>query len=373
VPKKTVVNRSLFNPLSQLNSYHYIPIVNSNFCVWQRGATIVSAAGSTPIADRWFTWQQGAGVMTSSQQPIAYTSGGGIAVSSGGFISSGLNVTGTTPDDSIGASDAYVVYHEALVMDINHILYQPFVVSFWAGSSLAGTYTVAVRNPAINLICAQEYTLSKDNTWQYIEVAFPPIPSTQSWAQNEYATFIWALDGGTGYHAKVLNSWETSSTASGIYSKYISPNQTHLMGDDVPIFTLTAVDVSPGHKPRQYREPLFAAELQRCQRWYEKSFDYSATPRQSAGWSGSLIFAQPLTSATYQYFPAYRFAVRKNSVPSITLYNPQASNSEWRTGVSDWASTSAINIYETGFQVSGRSAGYAAGSNGGIHWTASAS
>jgi hypothetical protein len=323
-----------------------------------------AAATGVWVADRWYSWQSAAtgGVVTYTRDANNQVS----PAMAGCHFNYNILGTVSTADASLAVGDSYTLHFSYLVDDSFQWLYSPFVVSFWINCSLAGTRTLCVRNTDNTYTCVAEFKVDTANNWEYKEISFPAASAAIPFALNYSLEIFWDLGSGTNFHTTTVNQWKNDNI-------YTTANAVSILGTIGNKIYITGLDITVGNKARQFQPVPFEVELERCQRWFEKSFDYSVPPQQSAGWSGALIFPQGLTSATYQYFPAYRFAVRKNNVPSITLFNPLASNAQWRTGVSDWASTSALNIYETGFQVSGRSAGYAIGTNGGVHWTASAS
>jgi hypothetical protein len=326
---------------------------------------MLSAAATVVwIADRWYCWQS-----TGTGGVVTYTRDDNNQVSpamAGCHFNYNILGTVSTADASLAVGDTYTLHFNYLVDDSFQWLYSPFVISFWIQCSLAGTRAICVRNPDNNYTCVAEFKVDRADNWEYKEISFPPASTAATFGLNKSFDIFWDLGSGTNFHTTTVNQWKADNV-------YTTANNVSILGTIGNKIYITGLDVTVGNKARQFQCVPFEVELERCQRWFEKSFDYSTPPQQSAGWSGALIFPQPLTSATYQYISAYRFAVRKNSVPDVTLYNALASNAEWRTGASDWASTSVLNVYETEFQVGGRSAGYAAGTNGGVHWTASAS
>jgi hypothetical protein len=116
-----------------------------------------------------------------------------------------------------------------------------------------------------------------------------------------------------------------------------------------------------------------ALELQRCQRFYEKSFDLATKPAQNAGLStGQTYFVGGVAGATtlmlYQ-----AFKVRKRASPTITLYNPAAANALVRneTRTADCGATTSLTGKENGFLVTANGNGSGAvGDIHGVHWTA---
>jgi hypothetical protein len=78
-----------------------------------------------------------------------------------------------------------------------------------------------------------------------------------------------------------------------------------------------------------YDRKLFAVELDTCQRFFQKTFPYIVAPAQNAGTAGSLtLFEGTGLSGTFLY--DWRFFPNFRGAPSVTTYNPSATNANWR-------------------------------------------
>lgn len=119
-----------------------------------------------------------------------------------------------------------------------------------------------------------------------------------------------------------------------------------------------------------------AEELALCQRRFSKSFILATAPAQNVGGgTGEMIF--PATKATTgtNYSPRVPFPVRMRATPSVTIYNPSATNGQVRdaTASGDCSSTAANIGSESGFYVSCAGNGSGAVGNAlAFHWAASA-
>lgn len=73
-------------------------------------------------------------------------------------------------------------------------------------------------------------------------------------------------------------------------------------------------------------------ELERCQRFYWKTFDVDVAPVQNIGSpTGALRFPAPSTAASSERSPSWNYPVRMRTTPAtITTYNPQAANAQVR-------------------------------------------
>ena len=88
-------------------------------------------------------------------------------------------------------------------------------------------------------------------------------------------------------------------------------------------FMLTGVQLEAGSVATLFEHRPFAKELELCQRYFEKSYNYSHAVG-TADNDGSVMFLSNRNSGTPHTM--LRFAVRKRAVPSLTAYDPTQSN-----------------------------------------------
>lgn len=120
----------------------------------------------------------------------------------------------------------------------------------------------------------------------------------------------------------------------------------------------------------------YSIELQKCQRYFCKSFDVNTAPAQNAGRGSAFeFFAGSVASAACVY--PLRFPNRLFAVPVVVLFNPSAANSQVRNQ-SRSADCSASSIPANGLSESGISitttgaASQAVADTLSVHYTASA-
>lgn len=94
-------------------------------------------------------------------------------------------------------------------------------------------------------------------------------------------------------------------------------------------FQIGEIQVTPGSTVPTFERQTFSDELQRCQRHFYKSFQYTTAPAQAAGLAGAWLCA-PVTTAAGSGIVSARFPVVMAGVPSVVTYNPSAANSNWR-------------------------------------------
>ncbi len=136
---------------------------------------------------------------------------------------------------------------------------------------------------------------------------------------------------------------------------YFSPAWTGTAGaddsfyiDDVQIEILAdAGDVASPFERINFEETLLL-----CQRYYFKTFLYGTAPAQNAGVStGGIAWYSVATAGVGSSFQA-RFPVVMRATPSVTLYNPAATNGEVRnrSQASDCSSSAAAEVTTVSFR-----------------------
>ncbi len=115
--------------------------------------------------------------------------------------------------------------------------------------------------------------------------------------------------------------------------------------EDVPNFftstdnniLITAIQLEVGDDASDFEYIPFDVQLQRCQRYYEKSYNYSVAPGTSSTYEGTHL-AELLADGTTTRIKILdsRFSVRKRAAPTMTFYT------------SDGGASGEINNYSSG-------------------------
>lgn len=116
-------------------------------------------------------------------------------------------------------------------------------------------------------------------------------------------------------------------------------------------------------------------ELDRCSRFYAKSFPLAVVPAQNAGLTGSWRGNAAQAGAVAFVHGFILFPVAMRAAPTITFYNPAAANAFLRYPItpSDATATSATQITERGTEVTATGlAAWVAGGGVAIHYQADA-
>ena len=110
--------------------------------------------------------------------------------------------------------------------------------------------------------------------------------------------------------------------------------------------------------------------LDRCRRYYRKSFQLATAPAQNVGSNIGAAFAMSHVAAA-AFAAKVEFDNNMRAAPTVTTYNPAAANANWRDVTNGADRTVTVGDQsDSGFTLTG-TAGAAAALNY-IHWQASA-
>jgi len=293
-------------------------IINGAMVIDQRWA---GGAGSTAInlapysVDRWqvygdtvgkFTYQQNAGSVTP---PAGYSNYLGITSSSAYSLIStstflirqfieGYNMA----DLAWGTSSAKSV-----------------TLSFWAYSSLTGTFGGSIINGAENYAYPFSYTISSANTWTQISITIAG-PTAGTWAKTNTAGIevVFSLGIGSTYSG-TAGAW-----ASAAY--FSSTGANSIVSTSGATFYITGVQLEAGTtaSPFEYRQ--YGTELALCQRYFEKSYNIDVVPGTST--TVGIIAGSGVQGATGtgEVDAGASFKATKRATPTIAYWD-QVGNS----------------------------------------------
>ena len=235
-------------------------IINGDMGISQRNgtsATTINTAAYTYTLDRWSGFgKSSAGVFTIQQSTVAPA----------GFTNSAL-LTVTTAATPSG-SDYYIFRQAIEGFNLQDVRWgtanaQTVTLSFWARSSVTGTFSGALFSNADNSVYPFTYVINSANTWTNISVTIAGPTSGSFTTGNGNYLNVSPLILGAG--AKTTpNAWGTSGTLG-------STGATDLIATNGATFHITGVQLERGSTATSFDYLPYGVELVLCQRYFEMS------------------------------------------------------------------------------------------------------
>ena len=361
-----VLSRRSANPL----------IINGDMAVAQRGTSFTSQTGVAYHLDRF--------------EVSGYTMGDGVYrvdqstdVPAGqGFVYSN-KISCTTADTSQDANNQFYFQTQlegTATSLLNYFVASPDTVSiaFWVRSNRTGTHSLAlklsdngsVENNSATRVYNKLYTISSANTWEKIVCAIPLDSSTSETKVTgtgfAVAVQFW-MGAGTNRDGAAAESWidnGNSTTASANEDMLASTsNDWYITGLQMEVGDFDVNSIAP------FQHESFGDNLARCQRYFEKTYDYAEAPATST-FDGAVWIATP-TAGTANFHIGVTFQVQKRAVPTIVLIAPNGTLNKIYKGSSAAAANGLADMIGThGFR--GGSQDNTNASETGFHYTATA-
>lgn len=283
-------------------------IINGDFDVWQRGTGFAAVAANSYSADRWKMAKVGAVVATIARSVDVPT-----LTQAGRVINYSLLHDITTADAAIAAGDFCHIEQIVEGYTWRYFAQVPLVLSFWVKAAKAGTHCVSLVNSGGDRSVVMEYVVSVADTWEFKQIAFPASPAAGTW---DYTNGIgievrFALSAGSTFQA-AAGSWQTGNFIA-------TSAQVNETDNVVNNFRITGVQLEKGATSTDFEAVPFVDELERCQRYYTKTYDYASAPGAVSD-AGTRYFRAFLASTLMHIQES--FPARMRSAPTFTFYNP---------------------------------------------------
>jgi hypothetical protein len=242
-------------------------IINGEFQIAQRSGMDTAVTATTDSeylsVDR-FRWRSYGGAGRASFTQV-----------SGDYPSSdfrySLKAICTTVNSSEGSHDQGIGYHVE-GYDMQRLGWgrsnpKNCTLSFWAKTSVAGTYCVSFRQGAATRSQIKEYTLSA-NTWTKVKLTITG-DSDSTWLNSDYTTvgkgilIEWSLGKSNSKNTSTVNSWISGN-------KVASDNQVRWIATLGATFSLTGVQLEVGDHATAFEHRSYGEELQLCARYFQQ-------------------------------------------------------------------------------------------------------
>jgi hypothetical protein len=289
-------------------------IINGAMVIDQRnaGASVTPTADSTYTLDRWNIRNTGGAGRFSVVQS---------STSAANFPTSVLLTVTTTATP--GASEFYGFAQSVEGYNMADFGWgtanaQPVAVSFQVRSSLTGTYCVSLRNSAADRSYVAEFTINSANTFETKTITIPAI-TTGTWLSTNGQGILFLVCLGAGSSREgTAGSWQSSNIVA-------TSNQVDWINTAGATFYITGVQLEKGSTATSFDYRPFTTELQLCQRYFEKSYNYDVAVATSTD-TGTVSTRSP--QADMQ--DTIQFAVEKRSGPDIVYYSGLGVINVWR-------------------------------------------
>ena len=301
-------------------------IINGQMAVNQYNAgTSVSITTAAEFGlDRWRCQAGANGKVTLQQTPSATETGYATRVNAGftnylAAVSQSAYTVGSTESFSIaqyieGFNTADLAWGTANAKTVT--------LSFWAYSSLTGTFSGALANSAVSRSYPFSYTISSANTWTQISVTIAGDTSgTWVGATNGIGIRIWINLGAGSTLSTTGGAW-----AAGDYRA--TTGSVSVVGTNGATFYITGVQLEKGSTATSFDYRPYGTELVLCQRYYENNYStgYAVGSVSNYPYNNG-AFVNGYTSSSGQKFQTAQMLVQKRTSQPTNTYYDCAGNS----------------------------------------------
>jgi hypothetical protein len=257
-------------------------IINGDMRIDQRnGGASLTFNNNTYAVDRFRNyatqsskgnWQQNAGSVTPPAgftNYLGFTSSSAYSVADGDYFSIIQKIEGYNfADLAFGTADA-----------------KTFTLSFWARSSLTGTFGVIFNNIDLTRSYPATYTISAANTWEYKSITVAGNTSGTWNKTNDTGLVIqWSLGAGSTYSG-TPGSW-INSEINGV------TGATSVVGTNGATLYITGAQLEVGSTASAFEVLDYTTQLSMCLRYYfrETSNMYTSINQASGNYAICMAF-----------------------------------------------------------------------------------
>jgi len=315
-------------------------IINGDMSIAQRG-TSTSGLGSdgatTYVLDR-FKFQVNGSVSTAR-----YTVSQDTDVPTGqGFVKSS-KIDVTTADASLNSAYYSFYRQEIEGQNLQYLKKgtanaESITMSFWVKSNKTGTYICEIDDNDNSRNINKSYTINSADTWEKKTITFAG-DTTGTLDNDNGSSFriFWWLAAGTDFTSGTLaTDWESTVNANR------AVGQVNLADSTANEWYITGVQLEAGEVASDFEFLPIDVNLQRCERYYEKTYNLSVAPGTSSD-PGNRRDAQSSDGAS-NAVAVRNYKVRKRATATLTFYTGTTSGSVSyeRSGASG---TSTVNAW----------------------------
>jgi len=340
-------------------------IINGAMVIDQRKAgASTSVTGSDYFScDRWEQWSSQANkytVQRSSTAPTGFvnsmlaTSSSAYAVLTGDYFAFSQQIEGNNVADlAWGTASAATV-----------------TLSFWIRSSLTGTFGGALSNSSVARSYPFTYTINSANTWEQKTVTITGDTSGTWLTDTGIGIRVWFGFGVGATYSGTAGAWAGADYRS-------ATGATSVVGTNGATFYITGVQLERGSTASSFEYRSYGAELQLCQRYFEKTYEQTVAIGTATenGWEWIGTDCANLTTTGTLQSQRPRFSVTKRTQPIMTVWDATGASAKATryyvgSGPSNGHACTTDLITVNAFRVF--VAGTTTTTNGAFHWAANA-
>jgi hypothetical protein len=273
-------------------------VINGACTISQRGTSTTGVTnGGYNSVDRFEFLLNTLGTWTSEQSTDAPD----------GFVNS-HKLTATTADASPASGDYAVIFYKPEGQDLQALQYglsgaKTTTISFWVKSNKTGNASFTVLQPdGSDRMLPQQYTINSANTWEYKSISI--VGDQSGNINNDNGNGIrleWWINSGSTYTG---GSHSSTWIAYDVSSRNVS--NLGVGGATSDYFAITGVQLEVGSQATPFEHRLYADELARCQRYYEKPAYIN------------IVAVRPTSASTGDVNGFASWTVQKRATPTIT-------------------------------------------------------
>jgi len=340
-------------------------IINGAMVIDQRNAgaslTVTGSSSGFPV-DR-FRIDSPVGQSITGQQVTASLSG---------FQNAFTYTAGTASTNTNDQSEIvqFIEGHNVADLQFGTANAQTLTVSFWAKSSLTGTFGLILENSANNRQYITSYSLPTANTFTYISKTIVGDTSgTWLYTNGRGIGIRWDMGAGATQSGAVTNAWGTSSLI-GITA---GAGVVKLTQNTSATFTITGVQLEKGSTATSFDYRPYGTELALCQRYFQTTLDIGVAVGATSS-ADATLFCLARDSSNARVYASI-FPTKMRSTPTVTVY---AENNATAGSITDDSTGSAVtgvstgNIKQSGFAYCSKSSGLTTSTAYRFNYTASA-
>jgi hypothetical protein len=301
-------------------------VINGDMQIAQRSTSVASiTTGGYYTIDRWFINLSSLGTWTMSQSTDTPT-GQGFAKS--------LKLDCTTADASPSASDNLTIIQRFEGQNLQYLKKGTasavsLTASFWVKSTKTGTFISELRDLDNARSISKSYTVSVSNTWEKKTITFEG-DTTGALDNDNASSFQIAFFLGAGTD---LTSGTLQTTWGSLVTANRAVGQVNIADDTANDFLITGVQLEAGTSATDFEFLPIDVSLGRCQRYFEKSYEY-ATVAGTSTTKGFILSDGSYGAPTTVYLTgSYPYKIEKRTDPTVVVFdsvgNSGKCNREW--------------------------------------------